>query len=38
MNKISSREALENAYNAAKGELMLRLTNEHDLKSVKKGH
>jgi len=36
MNKITSREALEAAFNASKGELMLRLTDEHDLKSVKK--
>ena len=36
MNKITSREALEAAFNAAKGELMLRITDKHDLKSVKK--
>jgi len=36
MNKITSREALEAAFNAAKGELMLRVTDEHDLNSVKK--
>ena len=36
MNKITSREALEAAYNASKGELMLRITDKHDLNSKKK--
>ena len=36
MNKITSREALEAAYNAFKGELMLRITDKHDLNSKKK--
>ena len=36
MNKITSREALEAAYTAAKGELVLRLTDKHDLNSAKK--
>ena len=36
MKKITSREALEAAYNASKGELMLRITDKHDLNSKKK--
>ena len=36
MNKITSREALEAAYHASKGELMLRITDKHDLNSKKK--
>jgi len=36
MNKITSKEALIAAYNAAKGELALRCTDQHDINSVKK--
>ena len=36
MNKINSQEALMNAFNAAKGKLVLRNTTDHDINSVKK--
>ena len=36
MNKITSQEALNSAYNAAKGQLALRCTAAHDIKSAKK--
>ncbi|MBR2873650.1 MAG: NAD(P)H-dependent oxidoreductase subunit E, partial [Lentisphaeria bacterium] len=36
MNKITSQEALNSAYNAAKGQLALRCTAAHDINSVKK--
>ena len=36
MNKITSKEALTAAYNAAKGRLVLRCTAAHDINSAKK--
>ncbi|MBQ9500997.1 MAG: NADH-quinone oxidoreductase subunit NuoF [Lentisphaeria bacterium] len=36
MNKITSREALINAFNAAKGKLALRCTDIHDINAAKK--
>ena len=36
MNKITSQEALNSAYNAAKGQLALRCVAAHDINSVKK--
>ena len=36
MNKITSKEALTNAFNAAKGKLALRCTDIHDINAAKK--
>jgi len=36
MNKITSKEALINAFNVAKGKLALRCTDIHDINSAKK--
>ena len=36
MEMITSRESLMAAYNAAKGELALRCTDQHDINSAKK--
>ena len=36
MDKILSKQALLDAYNASKGRLVLRETSEHDIKSEKK--